>query len=324
MVTYKRSVDGVAPYTPNVYGLDTLATSDETWYDTMDETFQLGIDDNGLISAYCLDSFRATGDKKDNVDLISWDDALKKLPEAVNKYYTDNKTQYSTIEFNDVRLTYYKLKDGDKYTYSPVWVFAQCDKMEDGSLDKDYPQLQACSRLYTTEYQIRTIVTHSDTTQFRGRGLLDGLRVGVPLSSRHIAIPIDATVKGYVDMADLTERNIRQEGNRLTVILPDPRVELTATKVDHKQTRQFVRFLGRNFTDAERSFFERQGRDSIIASLPQSGIIENARASAARILVPLLTQMGYKEEDITITFRKEFTGDDLRHMITTITQEKRP
>ena len=28
---YKRSVDGVAPYTPNVYGLDTLATSDETW-----------------------------------------------------------------------------------------------------------------------------------------------------------------------------------------------------------------------------------------------------------------------------------------------------
>lgn len=54
MVTYKRSVDGVAPYTPNIYGLDTLATSDETWYDTMDETFQLGIDDNGLISAYCL------------------------------------------------------------------------------------------------------------------------------------------------------------------------------------------------------------------------------------------------------------------------------
>ena len=187
-----------------------------------------------------------------------------------------------------------------------------------------HPQRHGSPRLYTTEYQIRTIVTHSDTTQFRGRGLLDGLRVGVPLSSRHIAIPIDATVKGYVDMADLTERNIRQEGNRLTVILPDPRVELTATKVDHKQTRQFVRFLGRNFTDAERSSFERQGRDSIIASLPQSGIIENARASAARILVPLLTQMGYKEEDITITFRKEFTGDDLRHMITTITQEKRP
>ena len=90
MVTYKRSVDGVAPYTPNIYGLDTLATSDETWYDTMDETFQLGIDDNGLISAYCLDSFRATGDKKDNVDLISWDDALLYVDKSGNKYYEEN------------------------------------------------------------------------------------------------------------------------------------------------------------------------------------------------------------------------------------------
>lgn len=186
-------------------------------------------------------------------------------------------------------------------------------------------QLQACSRLYTTEYQIRTIVTHSDTTQFRGRGLLDGLRVGVPLSSRHIAIPIDATVKGYVDMGDLTDRNIRREGSKLTLILPDPHVELTATKVDHAQTRQFVRFLGRNFTDAERSSFEQKGRDSILARLPESGIIENARASAARTLVPLLTQLGYREEDITITFRKELTGEDLRRLITnTMTQERKP
>ena len=185
-------------------------------------------------------------------------------------------------------------------------------------------QVQKCLRLYTAEYKMHKIITHDDEIRMKGKFLNQDYDVALPMGSRKIAIPIDATVKGYVDMADLSERNIRQEGNRLTVILPDPRVELTATKVDHKQTRQFVRFLGRNFTDAERSSFERQGRDSIIASLPQSGIIENARASAARILVPLLTQMGYKEEDITITFRKEFTGDDLRRMITTITQEKRP
>ena len=73
-------------------------------------------------------------------------------------------------------------------------------------------QLQACSRLYTTEYQIRTIVTHSDTTQFRGRGLLDGLRVGVPLSSRHIAIPIDATVKGYDATNDVAVLKVEAEG----------------------------------------------------------------------------------------------------------------
>ena len=46
--------------------------------------------------------------------------------------------------------------------------------------------------------------------------------------------------------------------------------------------------------------------------------------SYGEVCTMLLRMLGYKEEDITITFRKEFTGDDLRRMITTITQEKRP
>ena len=132
VVTYKRSVDGIAPYTPYVYNIDSMNSSDE-WYDTMDETFELSIDDNGIVSAYCYDYFKATGDKEENVDLISWEDALKALPKAVNTYYTDNKTQYSSIEFNDVQLAYYKIKDGDKYEYTPVWVFAQCEKASDDS-----------------------------------------------------------------------------------------------------------------------------------------------------------------------------------------------
>lgn len=138
MVTYKRSIDGIAPYTPSVYGIDSL-TSGDTWYDTVDETFQLSIDDNGIVQANCVDALKATKDKQDNVDLLSWDDILKKLPTAVNTYYKDNKTQYSTVEFNDVSLTYYKVKDGDGYKYTPVWAFAQCEKNDKGDLDKDYP-----------------------------------------------------------------------------------------------------------------------------------------------------------------------------------------
>ena len=124
-------MDGIAPYTPYVYNIDSLS-SDDTWYDTMDETFEINIDDNGIVSGYCYDYFKATGDKDENVDLISWEDALKALPKAVNTYYSANKTQYSSIEFNDVELAYYKIKDGDKYKYTPVWVFAQCEKAEDG------------------------------------------------------------------------------------------------------------------------------------------------------------------------------------------------
>ena len=45
------------------------------------------------------------------------------------------------------------------------------------------------------------------------------------------------------------------------------------------------------------------------------GIIEQAQRSAARQLVPLFTAMGYKESNITISFRKKFTIRDLRQLV---------
>jgi hypothetical protein len=138
VVTYMRSVDGISPYSPNVYNIDILNT-DDVWYDTTSESFELNIDDNGIISAYCNDMLRATDNKDANVDLISWDDALKALPDVINTYYTANKTNYSTIEFNDVRLAYYMIQDGDTYKYTPVWVFAQADATDGDDLDVDYP-----------------------------------------------------------------------------------------------------------------------------------------------------------------------------------------
>jgi hypothetical protein len=40
------------------------------------------------------------------------------------------------------------------------------------------------------------------------------------------------------------------------------------------------------------------------------GIEEMARANAAKVLVPMLTQLGYAESDITIAFRQDL---DFKH-----------
>lgn len=135
VVTYKRSVEGVAPYTPSIYQLDTLNSDEDVWYDSQDESFEISIDDKGIVGAYCYDLFRPTGEKEENVKLISWDEALKALPAAMNEYYTAHKTNYSAIEFNDARLSYYKIMDGDKFKYTPVWSFAQCEIGTDGLPD---------------------------------------------------------------------------------------------------------------------------------------------------------------------------------------------
>ena len=70
-----------------------------------------------------------------------------------------------------------------------------------------------------------------------------------------------------------------------------------------------------NFSDAEISAYEQQGRAAIIESIPTLGIFETAQANAAKVLVPLLTAMGYEEQQVTIAFRKHFDAGDLQDLI---------
>lgn len=183
-------------------------------------------------------------------------------------------------------------------------------------------QVQKCSRLYTAEYDIHKIVTYDDIVRLKGSVLKREFDLRLPLGDRKIAIPMDAKLKAYIDFSAFSERNIERRGKKITVILPDPKVVLTSTKVDHANTKEFVSLTRSRFTDAEMADFERQGRAAIIASIPSLGIIESARASAARVLIPMVEQMGYAEGDITITFRKDFTGRDIGTLLDKTTIER--
>lgn len=183
-------------------------------------------------------------------------------------------------------------------------------------------KVQKCSRLYTTEYHVHKILTHNDKMKVTGSILHKEFTVNIPAGDRRIAIPVDAVLKAYVDFDGFSEKNIRRENGHLTVILPDPKIVVTGTKVNHKEVKQFVALTRRNFTDAELTSYEQQGRQQIIASIPQMGIIEQARVSAARQLVPLFKAMGYKEENITISFRKKFDIGDLPSILDNSTVEK--
>ena len=176
-------------------------------------------------------------------------------------------------------------------------------------------QVQQCSRLYTTEYHIHKIVTHDDKLKLSGRFMKQDFNVNLPLGERRIAIPMDATLKAYIDLSGFSDKNIKRRGKELIVTLPDPKIILTSTKIDHKEVKQYVALTRHNFTDAELTSYELQGRKQIISSIPQMAIVHQAQQSAARQLVPIFTAMGYKEKDITISFRKTFSIKDLGSMI---------
>lgn len=167
-------------------------------------------------------------------------------------------------------------------------------------------QIQQCSRLYTAEYQIHKVVTHDDVLRLQGELTGEDYDIELPmLGDRKIAIPMDATLKAYIDFNSFSSDNVERNGRKVTITLPDPQVMLTSSKIDHRNIKKYVALLRFDFTDEELTSYERQGRQAIIDAIPDMDIIETARQNAARILIPMIEQLGYNERDITITFSKD-------------------
>ena len=194
------------------------------------------------------------------------------------------------------------------------WLLVACNGTNNDNLATDdtpntatlVTHIQQCSRLYTAEYKVHKIITHDDVLKLQGQLTGQDYDIDLPfLGDRKIAIPMDATLKAYIDFEGFSEQNVERVGKKVTITLPDPQVMLTSSKIDHANIKKYVALLRSEFTDAELTSYERQGRQAIINAIPDRDIIETARQNAARVLIPMMEQMGYQEQDITITFRKD-------------------
>ena len=174
-------------------------------------------------------------------------------------------------------------------------------------------QVQKCSKLYTAEYRVHKIITHDDALRLKGQLMSKSFNLKVPLADRKIAIPMDAKIKAYIDFSEFNEENIERSGDKITIILPDPQVVMTSSKIDQKNVKQYVGLTRANFSDEELASYQQQGRDAIIKSIPDMGIEETARANAAKVLVPMIKQLGFEEQNIVIAFRN--TNRDWKSLI---------
>lgn len=174
-------------------------------------------------------------------------------------------------------------------------------------------RIRQTSRLYTAEYQIHKIITHADVKHLKATLLGHEYDTRLSLGDRKVAIPIDVTLQAYIDFSTFHETQIQRsaDGRYLHIILPDPKVVVVSSKVDHESTRQFTDLLRSDFSDEELADFTSQGVRSILLQVPQLGILHTARDNAAAILIPMFAALGYEQENILITFRKEFTEKDL-------------
>ena len=200
-------------------------------------------------------------------------------------------------------------------------LFCGCQK-QDGTTDDDanaIPQLtnriQQCSRLYTTEYRIHKIVMVQADKQLDASFL--GMDINLPLGERRLLIPMEATLKGYIDFNNFSENDIETDGERITITLPDPEVMMTSSRIDHDGTKQYVSWYLSNFNTSEQTAHAAKGRQDIIDKVKNDSrqkrhIVESARQNAANLLIPIITRMGYDEQNVTISFRKDYSFENLR------------
>lgn len=172
-------------------------------------------------------------------------------------------------------------------------------------------QVKECARLYTAEYEVHKLVLKDDPLRVKGNLFQRAFDVKVPIGERKVMIPLDVTLKAYIDFTGFDEKNVLRSGDHIVVTLPDPRVVVTSSRINHDEVKQFVSLTRSDYTSAELADFTRQGEDEILASVPQLGILEMARENAAHVLVPMLTRLGYDERNIVISFRKDFTTADM-------------
>ena len=173
-------------------------------------------------------------------------------------------------------------------------------------------KVQKCSRMYTSSFKVHRIITHADQLKLKGSILSKDFSINIPAGDRKVAIPIDATLKGYIDFSKFSDQNVIYDGDKVEIILPDPEVELTSTQIAHDKVNAQVSWLRSDFTDEELSYYEKQGRQSIIESVPEMQVVDRSRASAAHILIPLISQLGFDKDNITITFRKDLNVNALK------------
>lgn len=169
-------------------------------------------------------------------------------------------------------------------------------------------QINSCARLYTSQYNIHKIITYEDMEKIEGTFFSEKISIPIP-GDRKILIPIEATIKSYIDFSQFSDDNVSINGKKISILLPQPQIELTSSQIDYENEKEFISWNRSNFSEEEKEEFIRQGRISILNDIAQSDLLEKSRLSAFNALLPILTSAGYTPSNITISFPEKTTEE---------------
>jgi hypothetical protein len=140
-------------------------------------------------------------------------------------------------------------------------------------------RLREVAKLVATEMTLRDVVIYEQTRL---------------MSTKKVLLVVTGKVSAGIDMERGTEVRIDSAEKRITVTLPP--AQILSVDVLNVTTYDERAGLLNPFTPEDRDLIQRRIRGQLMAAARQSGILEHADQSAAKVLVQLLARDGYSVE----------------------------
>jgi hypothetical protein len=140
-------------------------------------------------------------------------------------------------------------------------------------------RLREVAKLVATEMTLRDVVIY-EQTRFA--------------STKKVLLVVTGKVSAGIDMEHGTEVRIDSAEKRITVTLPP--AQIISVDVLNVTTYDERAGLLNPFTPEDRDLIQRRIRGQLMAAARQSGILEHADQSAAKVLTELLGRDGYTVE----------------------------
>lgn len=148
-ITFTNEVNSVIPYIGYYDWVNSLRVKGEYQEGLTVQTYEVCINDNGIIRAVCHDNYSRIDGQEEACRLMSWDELLDTVDLHIEEYYTGKEVS-GDIVFNYAELSYYMVEeDNGTYALKPVWIFSE---LEDIMLSYDM-------NMYPTELLIIDAVT---------------------------------------------------------------------------------------------------------------------------------------------------------------------
>ncbi|MDQ4042976.1 MAG: DUF4230 domain-containing protein [Actinomycetota bacterium] len=146
--------------------------------------------------------------------------------------------------------------------------------------------IQELDRLATVRWTESVVVTRES----------GGTRLEQVLTGERVLLVATGEVEAGVDLAEMDEDDVRVDGDRVTIDLPEP--QILSSSLDEERTRVYDRDQGLLNLGADDVLVQEARRDAeaeVVSTAEENGILETAERNAEESIRAFVTTLGFEE-----------------------------